>query len=127
LFFSPNEFDVAVAFLQGFNLAGGSGLLVGFHEWLVVRLGFGNNLVWCELVLHAIFPDDSSPRNRLQEAGMQEFAVNCLFALLAVFAEDKGSRRGLFWILLRHQQWLESQDWCCPSSPDYIDESQPDQ
>lgn len=122
LFFSPTEYDVAAAFLSGYNLAVGGSLLRGFDEWLVVRVGFGNNLSWPALVLRLTFPRSQSPREQLQEPGMQELAVKSLLALLIEFTEEKESPRGLFRILLKHQRWLESQDWYGPSSPDYLDE-----
>lgn len=50
MFLSVVTFDTIVAYLSGYDLAVMGGLLLGFHEWLVVRVGRGENVVWDRLV-----------------------------------------------------------------------------
>jgi len=120
MYFSPVEFDVAAAFIQGFNLAGSGGLLVGFREWLIVKLGDGNNLTWGALVLRLAFPDAETPRQHLLRSGEQKRAVEFLFGLLQEFWQERESHGGLRRIYVKYQEWLQHQDWYGPSSPDWI-------
>src|SRR5439155_10334091 len=59
------DFDAVAGFFQGFDVATYGGLLTGFREWLIVRLGYANNLAWTQLVLRLAFPDAESPRQKL--------------------------------------------------------------
>jgi hypothetical protein len=122
MFFSPVEFDVASAFIQGVNLSSSGGVLVGFREALITKLGYGNNLIWSELALRLIFPGDECPRLRLVEGGNQKRAVQLLFELLEDFWRERESPQGLRTIYLKYQTWLKHQDWYGPSSPDYVAE-----
>jgi hypothetical protein len=61
MYLSKMEFNVAAGFLQGYDLATEGGLLIGFREWLILQVGYGNNLSWPELVLTLIFPEVRSP------------------------------------------------------------------
>jgi len=120
MYFHPVEFDVASAFLEGFNLASYVGALVGFREWLVMRLGYANNLAWPALVLRLVFPDVESPRQFLVQNGKQKRAVESLFGLLEEFWQEWQSDGGLRRIYVKYQEWLRQQDWYGPSSPDWI-------
>jgi hypothetical protein len=120
MYLCPIEFDVAAAFIQGFDLASGGGVLVGFREWLVVKLGYGNNLAWSELVLRLAFPNAESPRQCLLQGGEQKRAVELLFRLLEEFWQEREAPHGLRRIYLRYQEWLQRQDWYGPTSPDYV-------
>lgn len=113
------DYDAAVQFLLGFNAAHGGSLFEGFKEWLVVLVGKGNNLMWYELALYAIFPCVEAPRELLQDDG-HEFAIERLLSLFAQFSRERDTHRGLFRILLRHQQWLENQEWYQPGSAVYV-------
>jgi hypothetical protein len=123
MYFSPVEFDVAAALIQGFDLASNGGLLAGFREWLIVKLGYGNNLAWSALVLRLVFPDAESPRQCLQSAE-QKHVVALLFGLLEEFWQERESPNGLRRIYLKYQGWLQRQDWYGPTSPDYVSEEQ---
>jgi len=120
MYFSPVEFDSVIAFLQGFNLACHGGALLGFREWLVVRLGNGNNLCWSALVLELAFPEAENPREQLLQTDGQKQAVRVLFSLLNEFMETISKPVGHREIFLRYQTWLMRQDWYVPSSPDYL-------
>jgi hypothetical protein len=120
MYFTPLGFDVGVAFLQGFDLACNGGVLLGFREWLIVRLGSGNNLAWSELVLRCTFPDAENPSQRLLQPGGQQHAVALLFGLLEEFYQERDTPQGLRRIYLRYQRWLQDQEWYGSSSPDYL-------
>ncbi len=120
IYLYPVEFDVAAAFIQGFDVASSGGTLVGFREWLVVRLGYGNNLAWSESALRLAFPDAEFPRQCLLQSGEQKRAVELLFGLLEEFWQEREAPHGLLRIYLRYQAWLQRQDLYGPTSPDYF-------
>jgi hypothetical protein len=120
MYFSPVNYDTAAAFLQGFDVANSGAALTGFREWLVLRVGCGNNLAWSELVLRLAFPDAESPRKCLSQSGNQKQATELLFGLLDEFWHQRETHQGLRRIYLCYQEWLRRQDWYGPSSPDYI-------
>lgn len=123
MYLSAVDFDMATALLVGFDLANFGGVLIGFREWLIVKLGYGNNLSWRLLILCVVFPDAENPRQQLHQPRAQDRAVEALFSLLEEFWEEKEAPNGLRRIFLRYQEWLQRQDWYEPSSPDYIADS----
>ncbi|HEX5141109.1 MAG TPA: hypothetical protein VFX19_09205 [Dehalococcoidia bacterium] len=104
----PEEtFPVVAAFLLGYDEACEGGLLAGFREWLVVRLGTGSNLSWPALVLLAAFPGAESPENELSKnVGAQRHAIDTLFDLVAAFDGERSKQGALKDIFGRYQQWL---------------------
>jgi hypothetical protein len=46
MFLSSPTLDNMTAFWVGYDTALSGGLLIGFREWLVMRLGYGTNLGW---------------------------------------------------------------------------------
>ncbi|MCB5912351.1 hypothetical protein [Streptomyces pinistramenti] len=42
------------ALVLGVDTGSSGGMLVGLREWLIVRLGHGDNLVWVALVRHLV-------------------------------------------------------------------------
>jgi|JI7StandDraft_1071085.scaffolds.fasta_scaffold28423_4 hypothetical protein len=77
-------FEVAVAYLNGFNAATGYSLLRDFHDWLVVELGEGYEYHWIALAKRVVL--DITSRS---EAGT---------------SVDPGSQAGsaLFGLVVRH-------------------------
>jgi hypothetical protein len=114
------EFYVASAFIDGFNFANENGLLIGFREWLVTKLGYGNNLGWEGLVLGLAFPDADDVRRELEKEGNHERAVEFTFRTIEEFLHERQSRDGLRRIFLRYEEWLRRQDWYDPSSPNWV-------
>lgn len=102
MYLRSTSFDTIVAFLSGYDLSSGGGLLVGFREWLVLRLGHSNNLVWWELALDVI---------RLNGTTLDDqSSVHSLFALLDEFLREKaGGRDALAKIFVAHHEWLRRQ------------------
>jgi hypothetical protein len=120
MFFPKVEFNVVVAFIDGFNLACYGGLLVGFHQWLVATLGHGNNRPWDALVLELTFPKARIPNDELAKPGNQKVAVDALFELLETFMQERQSPEGLRRIFVRYEAWLKRQEWYVPSSPQWL-------
>ena len=118
------EFHVATAFIGGFDLASEGGLLVGFREWLIIRLGYGNNLDWAALVVRLTFPEAQSPSDHLRAEDNQKLAIESLFHLLEAFLKERESPDGLRRIFVRYEEWLKRQDWYGPSSPHWISDDQ---
>ena len=104
------EYDAATALLHGFDLAHNRCFLMGFREWLVARLGYGNNLWWTALALYCIFPNTDDPRARLVSEEAHKHAVVALFDLLDEFTEER-TERGIRKVLSDYENWLQRQDW----------------
>src|SRR5436190_48179 len=94
MYFPRVEFDLVAAFINGFNAAIHGGLLLGFRQWLIVRLGHGNNLPWDALVLRLTFPEAESLGGQLLQGDNQKRAVESLFDLLDAFLFEQGSSEG---------------------------------
>jgi hypothetical protein len=118
MYIRPATYDTAVAFVDGYDTATQGGLLVGFREWLVVKLDGGNNLIWSVLVSDLMH----------HTTGMKEFkspddhnaAIEFLFATLDQFLGERDERGGMRRIYVAYERWLRRQDWYEPSSPGWI-------
>jgi hypothetical protein len=96
MYFQQETYAVVAAFLLGYDSACEGGLLAGFREWLVVRLGTGSNLAWSALVLHAAFPNAPSPQQEvLNGPSTERRAIETLFDLLTEFEEVRSQPDGL--------------------------------
>lgn len=113
------KFDVAVAFVAGFDSATNNGLLVGFREWLVVRLNDGNNMHWSELLLMI----DKSERAGTPSAATEKARVAFLFSTLEEFFAECERPEGMRSIFVRHDDWLRAQEWYGPGSPSWLPRS----
>src|SRR4051794_24321488 len=67
--------DVAVAYINGFASSHGGCQLLALREWLITKLGFGNNLTWAGLMLHLAFPGSESPRQILKSNSSSEIVA----------------------------------------------------
>lgn len=107
----PEETFVAVAALVlGYDLACEGGVLVGFREWLVVRLNGGSNLGWESLVLHAAFPSAKDPQRAvLANPQSQRHAIDTLFELLAEYDDVRTKPDGLKDVFLGFDRWVQQQ------------------
>src|SRR5689334_22386721 len=62
------SFEQFTTFVSGVDAGNDWQLLTGFREWLIVRLGYGNNLTWPGHVLWLAFPEDQPDlRSRLKD------------------------------------------------------------
>jgi hypothetical protein len=76
------------AYLSGLDTGNGGRLLTGFREWLVTRLGHGDNLSWPGLVIHLARPDGpASGREAVESADRDPAVIAKLFDLLDEFSE----------------------------------------
>ncbi|MEV6902964.1 hypothetical protein [Amycolatopsis sp. NPDC051372] len=90
------------------------GLLTGFRESLVPRVGTRNNLTWVTLVLHLAFPGRTSGwRDEAAGEGRQT-AVDLLFSLLADFLDKRDLPGGTAAIFDGYLTWLKAQSWHHP-------------
>jgi hypothetical protein len=121
LYIMGTDYRSAAAFVAGFNLASGGSALQGFHAWLVVRVGCGDNLGNEELVLWLAFPGCESPRERLCADGGEEQAIKCLIKSLNDFWRDRSDSNGMRRIYCSYENWLAQQSWYTPTWPDWID------
>ena len=80
------HFRSVCAYVQGWDDARGRGPLQGFREWLVVRSGGPNALVWSALVEFILMPgvDMAAPTDEQERA--------CLRGLADLFEEFAGYR-----------------------------------
>jgi len=115
MYITSVTYDVAVAFVQGYDAATGGGLLTGLREWLIVALGDGNNLAWPGLIrmLAGRQPASKAP---CDDKALIEF----LLSTLDSFLREREERIGLRRIHVRYEAWLCQQEWYSPSSPDWI-------
>jgi hypothetical protein len=112
MYLRVNTYDAAVAFVGGYNTAQSGGLLVGFREWLIVRVDGAENRAWTELVLLEL----GDPK----EKGEQSELIKGLFRVLEEFVAVRDVRDGLRRIYAAHEKWLQRQDWYKPTNPDWI-------
>jgi hypothetical protein len=107
-----DSYGQACAFVQGVNVGSDWALLPVFREWLVMRLGFGNNLGWQTLVLRLTFP---SPGHKLRELldnpQNNRKAVDNLFRLLEEYLDLQKHPGAVDRIREEHSAWLRSQSW----------------
>ncbi|MFF4779379.1 hypothetical protein ACFY05_41850 [Microtetraspora fusca] len=93
------DFTSVVAFVEGCNHGNAGALLTGFREWLVTRVGCGNNLVWWSLVLRLTEPEGPKSARDMDpdtDARAVETLLQCLDDFLALRQEHDGllSSRG---------------------------------
>jgi hypothetical protein len=99
-------------FIDGVDTGNDRQLLTGFREWLVTRLGTGNNLVWRGLVLHLAFPGaGAAGRDVSTDPDRNRVAVDALFALLDEFLERRRAHGALAEIYDAYLTWLKAQSW----------------
>ncbi len=122
MYLEPGNISYATvtAYIKGIDDATSGGALVGFREWLVIKVGGKNNICWTELVLSLLYPDVPFPRQHLQDAHKDELAVAGLFDLLTEFYEDKG-QHGLNHIFLQHEKWKLQQSWHNSDCDNWVD------
>jgi hypothetical protein len=101
------RYRTVAAFVEGYDQACHHGVLVGFNEWLLVRLNDAclTNLVWWALVCQAAFPKArDSQTDATADAASERRAIDVLFQLVAEFSEIR-NRDGLSNIYAAHEKW----------------------
>jgi hypothetical protein len=98
-------------FLLGFDAGNDGGLLTGFTESLVPRVGAGDNLTWTSLVLHLAFPGRTAGWRDEAAGNGRQTAVDLLFALLDEFLERRSAAGGTAAIFDEYLTWRKAQSW----------------
>ena len=101
--YGVSTFEEAVAFIDGFDAACEWTFLLGFREWLVTKLGQGNNLAWSGLVRELAKRQTLSERDH---DGMIRFLVETLER----FFDERASRDGLRRIFADYERWMERRE-----------------
>ncbi|AGP39168.1 hypothetical protein [Sorangium cellulosum] len=110
MYFPEQTYFVVAAFVLGYDMAHAGGVLAGFREWLVLRLGMGSNLTWMMLVLHAAFPEESNPHDVvIASPTAQRQAIDILFDLIDEFHEVRAERDGLRKLFVSYDCWVRQQ------------------
>jgi hypothetical protein len=102
-----DSWEAAVAYILGYDDGNAGGLLLGFEEWLIPKLGEGNNRAWPSLVTQIALPNDASPPFTHEQDNTRR---SVLFDLLDEFFALKGplARRKVF---DEYSAWLHEQPW----------------
>jgi hypothetical protein len=108
MFLIPVSYETAVAFLIGYDIALAGGPLCGFREWLVLRVGGWDNLVWSALVEKLL--GEAGLVERKQTLEGQKKAVEFLFSLLEEFMAER-DEYGVRRVYVAYEQWLREQSW----------------
>ncbi|MDC0679130.1 hypothetical protein [Sorangium atrum] len=124
MYLSNVSYDTVVAFVEGYDLALHGGFLVGFREWLIVKLDDGNNLSWPVLVLGLMERVGERSPVEVKSAEGQSVAMAFLFDTLEKFVHEREAPSGLRRIYRNYENWLTRQDWYSPLSPDWIPDTE---
>jgi hypothetical protein len=108
----PLTLDGVVAYISGYDAALSGGFLIGFREWLITRLEYGNNLTWDGLVGEFLKIEPSC-----KDAGV---AIERLFSLLEQFLDMRNTHNGMRRIFAEYEQWLHGQEWYTPKYPGWL-------
>jgi hypothetical protein len=101
-----NTFWSVVPFVLGVDIGTGRLLLTGFEEFLVPKVGFGNNLTWRALVLWLAFPEpEDGNLATLDNPDDDALAVATLFRLLDEFLAIRAPRQGFLKIAADYSEW----------------------
>ncbi|GAA5189481.1 hypothetical protein GCM10023322_42430 [Rugosimonospora acidiphila] len=107
LYLPRADYPSVVAFLEGCDQGNARTLLTGFREWLVTRIGCGNNLVWWSLAAHLTEP--VGPKNFLElEPELDALAVDGLCQLLDEFLALRQEPDGLARIYAAYHEWTQA-------------------
>lgn len=109
-----STYGAGVAFILGCDTGTSGVLLSGFREWLITRLGAGNDLSWQDLALQIINTttgerDDEPANNSIDTRRFHQ-----LFQLLDEFLGQRSKRDGMVRIYDRYIEWLKGQPWFRP-------------
>lgn len=106
------SYGEASAFVYGCDAGNDFGLLLGFREWLIVRLDGYNNLAWHALVLLVAFPGENVLEEDIVASKERtRKAIDALCDLLIEFLQMRETRDGVHKIFEQYSEWLHKQPW----------------
>jgi hypothetical protein len=108
MYIFPETYDGVSAYLSGYDHALEGALLIGFREWLVMRLGVGANLWWTELIPPLAFPESKEPWKRPSTHKENRVAIDKLFELMSEFAAELGDDEAATKIRSDYEKWYEA-------------------
>lgn len=109
------NYGEAVAFVYGCDAGNDYGLLLGFREWLIVRLDGYNNVAWNGLVLFVAFPGEHVVEEDIVTSKEKtRRAIDVLCDLLIEFLQIRETRDGSHKIFEQYFEWLHNQPWYVP-------------
>ncbi|MEW1643044.1 hypothetical protein [Streptomyces sp. NPDC091219] len=82
-----------VTYLYGYDAGTRDGALLGFREWLLLKLGHHSSFVWPRLVTELVLPEASPGRGYRDLDEKQNSMVKALFRLLGEFLHDRDAER----------------------------------
>jgi hypothetical protein len=100
----PPSFTTVCAYIDGFNSARGGGPLLGFREWLVLKLDDGNNFHWIGLADRLIAGDEPS------EGWAEERRILALGGLIVDYLRER-DRGGITKVYYDYGRWLLRKRW----------------
>jgi hypothetical protein len=128
MYVSPMNYQTVTAFLCGVDEATDKGLLTGYQEWLVPRVGRFGNHYWPALTLMLAFPHGGTPmgvESLLDIEANNQHAISVLFSCLRLYRKERNAPNGLRKIFLRHEEWLKSTESYDETAPNYFRDSGP--
>jgi hypothetical protein len=106
-----DSYAAVCAYLNGFDVARDRGPLMGFHPWMVLRQGSGDNVTWAGLVLHEALGRPMPGRDIAElSPGQNKTCIKRLGELLGAFFEER-RRRSVTGILHDYAKWLLRKKW----------------
>ena len=120
-----DSFTEVSAFVYGCDAGSDMCLLLGFREWLIVRVAWGSNMSWPRLVLRAAFPDSDDPLATLSASTeLNQRAIDVLFDLLDEFIRLR-AKDGLEPIFQSYSDWSRKmeEDWDRESPVDELEDT----
>jgi hypothetical protein len=108
IFPGAETYDGVSAYLLGYDHALEGALLIGFREWLVMRLGAGANLCWSALIPPLAFPKSKKPWKMPNTQEENRVAIDKLFELIFEFAAERGDDEAATKIRDGYEKWYEA-------------------
>lgn len=91
-----------VTYLYGYDAGTQGSALLGFREWLLLRLGRRSSFVWSSLITELAVPGDSGSFGyRGLDEEQNRTAVRALFQFLGDFLQDRDAERDGLRIIFR--------------------------
>ena len=103
MYLSRETYDAFASYILGYDAALKGALLIGFNEWLALRLNKWPNLIWSAAVLGILFGDpwaEVAPER-------DRDAIEGVFELVAAFVAERGEDLTAGDIFARYALWCD--------------------